>query len=164
MNSELRDIELADAIYKNALGSSSLSDASASDILNGVFKNYAGSSSWPSRWQTLETVNNTYLSMLAPDLYGGRQVINASTNDAEGLERTRLVTAGNLVVGDIIVINNPETETYTTTQYTFDPVSYMFLGDKILDLTNMQMIDTEPLLEQLLCQRHFCIVRPSIGM
>jgi hypothetical protein len=28
----------------------------------------------------------------------------------------------------------------------------------------MQLIDVEPMLEQLLCERHFCIVRPSIVM
>ena len=162
--SELRDIALADAIYKEALGSSSLSGATATAIFDAVFKNYAGNKSWPARWKKLNTTSNPFLGMLAPNLYGGRQVIDDSYNSGQGIERIRLLTSANLVVGDVILTNNPATETYTNTTYTYSPVVYMFLGDKLFDITNMQEVDLEPTLEQIMCERHFCVVRPSIEM
>ena len=165
--SELRDIALADAIYKEAVNSGVLENATAVDVMNGVFKNYAGTSGWPSRWQQKETVSNTFLKMLAPNMYGGRQVIDpdGKINEGQGIERTRLVVKENLVIGDIIVTNKPETEIYTTTEYTFQPVSYMFLGDKLLNLTTMEeIIIEEHTLEPIMIERHFCVIRPSIEM
>lgn len=166
MTSDKKDIELAAAIYKEAFGKSELEGKSASDVLKAVFKNYAGSSAWPSRWQQPNTTSSTLKSMLAPDLYGGRQVIDpdGKINSGQGIERIRLVTKDNLVVGDILVTNNPEKETYTTTEYTFQPVTYIFLGDKLLNMSTMKEIDLEPTLEQILCERHFCVIRPSIVM
>ena len=163
--SELRDIALADAIYKEAMGSSALEGATASDVLEGVFKNFVGSSAWPSRWQKPETTSNTFLKMLAPNLYGGRQVIDENYTNEKGLSRTRLVVKENLVIGDIIVTNNPTTEIYTTTEYTFQPVTYMFLGDKLLNMSTMEEVVLEAhTLEPLMCEKHFCIIRPSIEM
>lgn len=161
-NSGKKDIALANAIYEDALGYAPISDEQdASSILNCIFENYGGTSDWPSRWQKLNTVDSTYKRMLAPDLYGGRQVIDEEINKGQALERIRLVSEKNLVVGDIIIVSSPETEIYTTEQYTFQPITYMYLGDGLLNMSTMEEISTEPFLEQLLCTRHFAIVRPS---
>ena len=163
--SDKRDIILANEIYKEAMGFSPVSDEhDAAFILSAVFENYVGDSSWPSRWQKLKTLGSTYQSMLAPDLYGGRQVIDEEINTGQALERIRLVSEKNLVVGDIIIVNDPQTETYTNTEYTFQPTCYMYLGDGLLNLSTLERIGTEPILEQLLCARHFCVLRPSMIM
>ena len=163
-SSSLRDIALADAIYKEALGESNLTDATATDMLNGIFVNYSTNmESWPSKWKKFTTsTSNKYYKMMAPDLYGGRQVLVDKDYD-----RATLITANKLVVGDIIITNNPTADTYEDTEkkkYIYEPVNYMFLGDKLLDLTNMKEIDLEPKLEQLLCEKHFVVIRPSITL
>jgi len=163
-NSSLRNIALADAIYKEALGESNLGSTTSKDILSGILVNYSTNmTSWPSRWKKLTTsTSNKFYKMMAPDLYGGRQLMTD-----KNYERVRLVTANKLVVGDIIITNNPATETYEDSgksKYIYEPVNYMFLGDKLLDLTNMKEVDLEPKLEQLLCERHFVVIRPSITL
>ncbi len=163
-NSDLRNIALADAIYKEALGESNLGAITSKDILNGVFVNYSTNmTSWPSRWKKLTTsTSNKFYNMMAPDLYGGRQLMTD-----KNYERVRLVTANKLVVGDIIITSNPTTDTYEDdgkSKYIYAPVNYMFLGDRLLDLTNMKEVDLEPKLEQLLCEKHFVVIRPSISL
>lgn len=165
VDSGKRDIALASAIYNKALGSFPVSDEHDADfILKSVFVNYVGNSDWPSRWQKLNPISSNYNRMLAPDLYGGRQVIDEEITSGQGIERIRLVTEKNLVVGDIIITSNPETENFTTAEYTFEPVCYMYLGDKLLNLTTLQEISPEPTLMELLCTRHFCVIRPSMEM
>lgn len=160
-----RDILLASEIYKEAMGYFPVADEhGASFVMKCLFENYVGDSDWPSRWQKLNSVDSTYKRLLAPDLYGGRQVIDEEITSGQGIERIRLVTEKNLVVGDIIIASNPETEIYTTTEYTFQPVTYMYLGDRLLNMTTMQEIYPEPTLMELLCERHFAVIRPSQGM
>lgn len=160
--SDKKGISLANEIYKNSLGFSPISNEhDASYILNCIFEAYVGSEDWPSRWQKLKELGSTYQRMLAPDLYGGRQVIDEEINKGQALERIRLVSEKNLVVGDIIIVNDPETEIYTNTEYTFQPMCYMYLGNGLLNLSTQEKISTEPILEQLLCARHFAVIRPS---
>ncbi len=163
--SNLRGIELADAIYKEAIGKSTLSGKNASEILSEMCENFSDNlDSWPAHWQKLKTISNPSLSMLAPNLYGGRYFMEPDGEErAEAaLKRTRLVCADKLIIGDIILANTALG--YEGENCRLRVSSYMFVGDKLLDLDKNVLIESEPRLEKLLCDSHFAVIRPSINM
>ena len=154
--SELRDLALADAIYKEALGKSSLEGYTSEDVLNGVFDYVSTNfSSWPKTWKKLKTTG-TFIGMLAPNLYGGKNVTEVSVRGDTANARTRMVSADKLVVGDIIVTND-------TGEGNIVASTYLYLGDKLLNLSTME--ETElTFLDALLGYRHFAVIRPSFAM
>lgn len=163
-------IALAAAIYKEVLGTEILSDIGANDLLEGVFRYFAaniesGAASydekWPPQWRALDE-NGDYFGLIAPGLYGGRNVLEGSsetpytTLEFMAAERTRLVTAEQLIAGDIVVANDDIDG--------FDATAWLFIGGELLDLQTGQRIPAEPTLSQLLCRKHFAVIRPSLGM
>ena len=70
--------------------------------------------------------------------------------------RTRLVTAEQLIEGDIVVANDAKAG--------FEGVAWLFVGGELLDLQTGEILPAEPTLSQLLCRKHFVVIRPSLGM
>ena len=159
--SSLRDIALADAIYKEAIGKSSISDMTSTEIFEGIYQVFStNASSWPPRFKKLKTSGNM-LKFIAPNLYGGRTVLEPDSPTTAQKERkilrTRMVTADSLMIGDIILVSDG-------TDGTYNPTSYMFLGDSLLNLTEMKTEALEPRLSTVVAENHFVVIRPSLQL
>ena len=168
-DSELSGIELANAIYKKALGYEALPLDPNEAILEKLFRRYSdvyefktadSDPIWPKYWRSLDE-NSDLLEYLAPNLYGGRYLAeNTSTTALTDLEwfkndRTRYVCANRLVPGDII-LTAYDTDTLAAS-------AYLYTGTSLLDLQNNVEISPEPLLSRLVSDRYFVVLRPSLG-
>ena len=71
-------------------------------------------------------------------------------------ERTRLVTAEQLMEGDVLIAND--------SKETFEASAWLYTDGQLLDLQTGETIPAEPTLSQLLCRKHFVVIRPSLGM
>lgn len=162
-------IALAAAIYQEALGKEILSGATASDVLEGVFRYYAeriesgvaSDGKWPSQWRALDR-NGEFFDLVAPGLYGGRNVLEgtdaspASTTGFMAADRVRMVAEDQLIPGDIIVVNDDADG--------FRAFSWLYVDGQLLDLQTGEMTPVETFLSQLICRKHFVVIRPSLGM
>ena len=166
----LSGVALAAAIYQEALGTDILSGVSADALLEGVFRYYsvgleagavAYDGDWPAQWRSLDK-SGKFAHLVAPGLYGGRNVLEGNSEDRVttmgfmALRRTRLVTVEQLQEGDILIANDSKD--------TFAGAAWLFADGKLLDLQSGEMVSAEPTLSQLLCRRHFVVIRPSLGM
>jgi uncharacterized repeat protein (TIGR01451 family) len=162
-------IALAAAIYQEALGKEVLSGTTASDVLEGVFRYYAeriesGAASdgkWPSQWRALDR-NGEFFDLVAPGLYGGRNVLegtdasSVSTTGFMAADRVRMVAEDQLIPGDIIVVNDDADG--------FRAFAWLYVDGQLLDLQTGEMTPVETFLSQLICRKHFAVIRPSLGM
>lgn len=162
-------IALAAAIYQEALGKEILSGTTADDVLEGVFRYYAeriesGAASdgkWPSQWRALDR-NGEFFDLVAPGLYGGRNVLEGtdaspvSTTGFMAADRVRMVAEDQLIPGDIIVVNDDADG--------FRAFSWLYVDGQLLDLQTGEMTPVETFLSQLICRKHFVVIRPSLGM
>ena len=166
----LSGVALAAAIYKEALGTDILSGVSADALLEDVFRCYSAKletgtiaydGDWPAQWRSLDK-NGKFAHLVAPGLYGGRNVLEGNSEDRVttmefmALRHTRLVTAEQLQDGDILIANDSKD--------TFAGVAWLFTGGTLLDLQTGETVLAEPTLSQLLCRRHFVVIRPSLGV
>lgn len=166
----LSGIALAAAIYREALDTDVLSGVTADDLLEGVFRHFsAGLESgtvaydgdWPAQWRSLDE-NGRYAHLVAPGLYGGRNVLEGNSEDRVTtmefmqLRRTRLVAAEQLLEGDIVIVND--------SKESFAGSAWLFTDGKLLDLQTGETVPAEPMLSQLLCRKHFVVIRPSLDM
>ena len=159
---------LAAAIYEEAFGTKLLSEPTADDLMEGIFRHYSDAieaaapyEQWPSRWFVRDE-NGAYDSLVAPGLYGGRGVLEGTEEkpvsklDFMAVKRTRLVAENQLIAGDIILANDNETR--------FQTIAWLYIDGELLDLQTGEKIPAEPTLSQLLCYQHFAVIRPSLGM
>ena len=163
-------IELVSALYRDSLGREVLRHMDANSLLEEVYRYFsvdiesgraAYDENWPPQWRSLDN-SSQYARLVAPGLYGGRNVLEGTseipcaTLDFMRTERARLVTAEQLIEGDIIIANdNPDY---------FDAAAWLFTGGELLDLQTGQRIPAEPTLSQLICRKHFAVIRPSLEM
>lgn len=166
----LSGIARAAAIYREALALDVLAEVNANDLLEGVFRYFsvgletgatAYDGDWPAQWRSLDE-SGRFASLVAPGLYGGRNVLEGSSEARDSTlefmarRRTRLVTAEQLIEGDIVVANDAKAG--------FEGVAWLFVGGELLNLQTGEILPAEPTLSQLLCRKHFVVIRPSLGM
>ena len=154
-SSELRGVELVSAIYKSVLGVSLFDGITAEDILNGVFKDAQEKLGDSYIGVKLLDKKGAFIDMLVPNMYGGHKVAETSPSGKASTNRTRMVVADKLVVGDIIVCNKSENEVCAE--------MYLFLGDSVLDVSNMNKLSCS-FLDQMIGYRHFAVIRPSFAL
>ncbi|MBQ3252328.1 MAG: C40 family peptidase [Oscillospiraceae bacterium] len=165
-----KGIALASAIYQEAFDTDVLSGVHANDLLEGVFRYFSAEiesgapiygDKWPPQWRALDE-NGAFAKLVAPGLYGGRNVLEgnsavpATTLAFMACDRTRLVAAQDLIEGDIVIANDGVDA--------LDGAAWLFVEGGLLDLQTGETVPAEPLLSQLLCRRHFVVIRPSLGM
>ena len=167
-DAKLTGLELANAVYEKALGKKALSETDAAVILEDLLRYYSealenktaeSDADFPWYWRSLDP-SSPYLSMVAPNLYGGRYLAeNTSSTALTDLEwfqnkRARYVSANQLVPGDIVItsISSKDLKSYV----------YLFTGDSLLDLQANEQISAEPLLSRLVSDRYFAVLRPSL--
>ncbi len=155
-------MEAAKALYKDALGIDIFAENTVTDVINGVIdhSNY-----------TYET--KTELSkILVPNLYGGCDIYTA-VDMVLDKDRTRLVSEGELSVGDIIMADIFPTGVWNGNMK--GDVCYIYLGNSML-LTvvdgkattktiglDIYGKDTDNILVGLPAYNRFAVVRPSMN-
>ena len=167
-SSDLWGIELANAIYEKALGYKPFQTDSTEEIFEDLFRYYSDGlenqtasfdSSWTKTWRSPDP-NSSYSNMLAPHLYGGRNVAeNSSKTPYTDLEwfrvaRTRYISANLLIPGDIILL-------WKTGNAEANP--YLYTGDALLDLQINVRTCPEPFLSSLVAEPYFVVLRPSLA-
>ena len=126
-------------IYKSAFGVDGIIGVSISEVRSSLF---LGSGTE----KTLAT-DGKFAEMVAPTLYGGKNVVNSTRFDGE---RTRMPWERNLVVGDIL---------FFATSSRF----YMYIGDgKFMDMNTFKQRDAFERLEETIGWKEFAILRPSL--
>ena len=166
---KLTGIPLANAIYEKALGRKALSETDGAVILEDLFRLYSDAlenktaesdANFPWYWRTLDP-SSSYLSMIAPNLYGGRYVAeNTSSSPLTDLEwfqnkRARYVSSNQLIPGDLIFTSISSKDLKTSV--------YLFTGDALLDLQNRNLMPADLLLSRLVSDRYFVVLRPSLA-
>ncbi|MBR4288378.1 MAG: C40 family peptidase, partial [Clostridia bacterium] len=156
---KLTGIPLANAIYEKALGRKALSETDGAVILEDLFRLYSDAlenktaesdANFPWYWRTLDP-SSSYLSMIAPNLYGGRYVAeNTSSSPLTDLEwfqnkRARYVSSNQLIPGDLIFTSISSKDLKTSV--------YLFTGDALLDLQNRNLMPADLLLSRLVSDR-----------
>ena len=161
-------MDLARTIYREAFGVDILPDATADDLMEGIFRHYSDAvesaapyDMWPSVWHILDE-DNPYCNLVAPGLYGGRSVLEGTEENPlskqafMAVKRTRLVSEDQLIPGDVILTSDGEN--------CFQTAAWLYTDGQLLNLQNGTMTPAEPALSQLLCYKHFAVIRPSLGL
>ena len=140
INGSEKDDALVDKIYKTAFGVDGIIGASMSEVRSSLF---LGSGTA----KTLAT-DGKFAEMVAPTLYGGKNVANSTRFDGE---RTRMPWERDLVVGDIL---------FFATSSRF----YMYIGDgKFIDMQTFKERDAFERLEETIGWQEFAVLRPSLA-
>ncbi len=134
---DARGLALADAVYREVLGTTRLSGMTAQEMLNKIYENWNATD-----WMIKE--GNEFADILVPRLYGGMMVVEKTDM---GEYRTRLLQQHHLITGDIILA---------------DDEAYLFLGDKLIDLDDAAEVEMNAL-EWFTGYFMFTVVRPSMG-
>ena len=147
-DSELRDIELANAIYEKAFGVSEVLGSKTVEELSGEIFEVAKLGMEIYRLK----VNGQYTEMVAPTLYGGR---GCYTSPLFEKDRSRLVREQHLMVGDILLVRDDS-----------GYECYLYNGECLLDLTNgLRETGLKEKMEQILAYEYYYVVlRPSAAM
>lgn len=152
-DSQLRDLELADVIYKKAFGKSILEGYTSADVLNGVFADAEAKLGEKYANAVVLNKSGAFADMLVPNSYGGYRVVEEFCQGEDAKNRIRMITADKLIVGDIIVCNDAQE---------ISAEAYLFTGDGVLNLSNMEELPLE-FLDKMMGYRHFAVIRPSMS-
>ena len=152
--SDLRGMELVNALYREVLGEEQVFSTDALGVLNELYID-AG------QFYVIRHTN-PILDMLAPGLFGGRFVMQGSANlrsVRHELGRTRLPHDYDLIPGDILVAAaDAEGKVMKL---------YMYNGKKMVDLQSsgkLVYLETNHCLEPVLAYNRFAILRPSMAL
>lgn len=135
--------ELANEIYKDALGWENIFGADETELEEGLFERVDYNHDIKK--------NGKYTAMIAPALYGGYRTLNS---DMFLCERTRMPREKNLVIGDIIYFKEARN------MYEL----YIYAGDgKLLDLSLGLSSTDISRLEVSIGRQAFVVLRPSLA-
>ncbi len=155
INSQKRGIQLADAIYKKALGFTTTLPTDFVELTDALYTPYALT-------QNILNDEGGYLDMIVPGMFGGRYVtprLEGVCLDRLETSRTRLPYLRDVVVGDIVVAMDGADASVKSSERL-----YLILGDTALNLTNGNTESTEVLLNKIIAYNRFVILRPSMVM
>lgn len=151
---EIRGMELANALYKDVLKTELLTDDFAT-ILNNLYRK-------EESYYYLETAENAYTNCIAPGLFGGRYVPQRSVAETDAQLyrryesiRTRLPSADHLMVGDILLVETPGT---------FQRI-FLYTGEKMLRLDSTGeffFMEVDTCLATTIGYSRFAVLRPSL--
>ena len=149
----LTKLELVNEIYRRALGVAPFTSTNANEVIRDGEDSVFAKSSVTHNGKNLSTLrtDETYYSrMLVDHLYGGMRFYSAN----KLYDRTRLLKAHNLIVGDVLIARSSSAENV-----------YIYAGDGNLILLNSGVgaaADFTSLAERILYYgRDFAVLRPS---
>ena len=117
---------------------------------------------------TLKNTNNSkYKQMLINGLYGGIYTVDNSNNKLNNLKRLRYIKMNDFEVGDLLIVNNKDNgnvndtdgEVHSLYIYTQESTFKTVVNNRI---TTIQQGDAERLVEKLIGQDNFYILKPSL--
>ena len=132
-------IALVNAIYAQTFGKTVFAEQTISAIWENTVL--------PLAADCMISPKSAYAPMFAPNLYGGRHVVESDANAPAVKMRTRLVTEELLIVGDVLMTGEK---------------LYLYTTDGLWDLQTKQLA-AENRLETLLTEDRFVVLRPSLG-
>ena len=116
----------------------------------------------------LKTNNNSkYKQMLINGLYGGIYTIDESNNKLNNLKRLRYISMDDFEVGDLLIVNNKDNGNINDTDGEIHNL-YIYTQEKTFKtivnkrVTTIQQGDAERLIEKLIGQDNFYILKPSL--
>ncbi len=145
---------LANAIYKNALGTDASLPNSFEALMDELYTMYGLS-------QYILNEEGAAFNLIVPGMFGGRFVsprVDGAKIDLYENIRTRLPYLHNVVVGDILVATDSDDTT--------DPMNqrlYLVLGETSLELNDGGTVSTETILNKIISYNRFAILRPSVA-
>lgn len=155
-NSQLRGMELVNALYSEVLGVQNILPSEFETVLSNIYLTPGDFSylNWKSK----------YKNVVAPGLFGGRYVLkrDASVSIADQItryenNRTRLPYPDQLMVGDILIAAvDAKAEKQKL---------YLYTGENMLDLLSgdaFAYADTAECLTPVMAYNRFAILRPSL--
>lgn len=155
--SDLRGMELANAIYKDVLKTDKLLPEDSTTVLNKLFRA-------DGDYFYLESEKNAYTNAIAPGLFGGRYVPqrDATTTPEDSFrryenDRTRWINQEQLMVGDIIIAAQNATASRQRL--------YLYTGEKMLDLNSGDeffYVEMDVCLTPMISYNRFVVLRPSL--
>jgi len=152
-STDLRGMELANALYNKLPSMENLLADDFNAIMDGIFHR--------SGDYHLLNWDPGYIDMVIPGMFGGRYVPQRSPTPtiADHLARfenirTRLPFPDQLMVGDILVAVESESKGIER--------RYMFLGEQMLDLDTLNYVNSAEALEKVMAYNRFAILRPSL--
>lgn len=141
LNSGKSSIALANEIYQTVFGINEILGPTMSDLRSGIFLSSAG-------FKVIATEGN-YAELIAPTLYGGKNVDNS---DRFLGERTRMLWERNLIVGDILYYQSEK-----------NGYLYIYIGNgRFIDLQKFTERDAYERLEEAIGWKEFAVLRPSL--
>lgn len=132
-------IALVNAVYEQAFGKTVFTEQSLSAVWENTVLSFAV--------DCIMSPKSPYAPIFAPNLYGGRQVVESNVNLPSVYMRTRLVTEDLLIAGDVLMTGEG---------------LYLYATDGLWDLQTKQLA-AENRLETLLTEYRFVVLRPSLG-
>ncbi|MBR5818000.1 MAG: DUF11 domain-containing protein, partial [Clostridia bacterium] len=140
INGSEKGSDLVDKIYKTALGVDGIIGTSISSVRSAIFLT--------SGEKKAIATEGKFAKMIAPTLYGGKNVLNSTRFHGE---RTRFVWERNLVIGDILF-------------YATSSRFYMYVGDgKFVDMETFKDRNAYERLEETIGWQEFVVIRPSLA-
>lgn len=146
-NNSYKGVSLVNDMYNQLFNKNVFGEDSERKVLSSVFKNCTRIKSY----NALEiNENSKYFNMIAPGLYGGRNVASSTLFNKY---RTRLLDKNQLIVGDIIIALENEKD--------FIIKTYLFLGEETYEITNgLTKLKSVEILEKFIAYSTFVVIRP----
>lgn len=133
------DLTLVNAIYEKICGKTAFAEQTVSAFWEKI--------ALASASDSIMNPNSAYASILAPNLYGGKQVAEPNIGAPSVRMRTRMVKAELLIPGDVVMTGED---------------LYLYTAEGLWDLQTKQKA-ADNRLETLLSEAKFVVVRPSLG-
>ena len=132
-------IALVNAIYEQACGKTVFAEQTVSAIWEKI--------ALASASDSIINPNAPYAAILAPNLYGGKQIAAPKTGAPSVRMRTRMVTAELLFPGDVVMAGE---------------ALYLYTTEGLWDLQTKEK-SADNRLETLIAEDRFVVLRPSLG-
>ena len=137
----LQGIALINAVYEKCLGKAAFTQQTTDELWADLVKTW-------SKDYTLDSTLPLY-NMIAPGLYGGRNLCELDTGSVIFRERTRLLLTSLMVPGDVILA---------------DDVLYLFTGDALMKLSASPLPMNKDQAKAMLANQRFVVLRPSMTL
>ena len=152
---EIRGMELANALYNEVLKTKDLLPDDFAGVLSNLYRK-------DGAYFYLESGVNAYTNAIAPGLFGGRYVPQRAASETDALQyqryesiRTRLPAADQLMVGDLLLVETPGT---------FERL-FLDTGEKMLRLDSSGeyfYMEVDACLVTTIGYGRFAVLRPSL--
>ena len=142
LSDELSGIALVNAIYEQVLGKTVFTQQTIDEIWADLVTTYTD--------DYVLNPDGALYDMIAPCLYGGRNMCELDTSTLMVQERTRLLTSGLMIPGDIVIA---------------DAALYVYTGEYLIKVSAAKLMNYAPSqVQTMLANKRFVVLRPSMTL